>query len=248
MGNGAVYDSYKRRRDELRRRQSTSYAGHLRTEIGQIGRQTQQTASQVESTLKRQNVPLSARVDAAGQLNQQFSQQVGQATSTFIQKEQGRQEQISDQLAEVQAAMDEAEAAKKRQTIDMMIQTGATIGGALLAAPTGGMSLLAGASIGSSVGQASSGAYNVIKGDATAQDYANISEGLLSGAQTVISETKLKSVQTQQQEALGKMDALIQGTGEYRDLDPAKRAEMLDFLGMQYETGVIYELPEKDGR
>jgi hypothetical protein len=230
----------KRKQQELEKQASRSYTGLLRGEISDVGRETERIARETRGFMGRQNVPLSARLEATKELQTNYAGAVGTATRDFMATEQKRQAGISDQLSEVSAAIDEANAQSKRAIQDTAIHVGGFAVGAGITAITGNPAFM---QYGAAAGQVASGGVNIAQGQGTAEDWANIGEGISSGAMTLMSEQKLKSVKAKQQ-------LMVQGVGEIinspnytedQKLNALKYAELQSNMGIYVDTDTILQ-------
>lgn len=126
------------------------------------------------SGLRLGNTSASARYAMQQQAQQQIGSQVGDLYGQAMQTETNRIDQLDTQIGGLQVQQEQYKKqqkaekdAKKRGLLQTAGQVGGAALGALLAVPTGGLSVLAGASIGSGLG----GAVGSVAGKAP-KDYA----------------------------------------------------------------------------
>lgn len=131
--------------------------------------------------------------EGRGQWNQLQQQGYGQALDAAGKREEGLDLKIAEvemQNEQFKEAQSKEKAAKRTSALRTGLQVGGMALGALLAAPTGGMSLLMGASLGGVIGQTASGFMGVNKdGNLTTNpeewDTELIGQGLSSTAQVL---------------------------------------------------------------
>jgi len=210
----ADYLKYQQRK--LREQLAASPYNQLRSEISQVGRETQKVARQTDATLKRQSVPLGARIEGQRQLQTNYAQNISSAYDRVSTQDAQRKQGLMSELDAVNMQIAEQEEQNEKGFLNTAIQAGGTLLGAgigvIAALPTGGMSIGAGAmlggQLGASGGQAISGGYNIAQGDATAQDWANVGQGLISGISTLSEQANLKSIKAENTEAMQAMNVI----------------------------------------
>lgn len=113
------------------------------------------------SGLRLGNASASARAATQQQMQEQIGQQQLDLYSNAITTQANQNQQLDKQIMGLQMAQDQYDEqkkaekqAKKRQLMSTLGQIGGAAAGALLALPTGGMSVMAGAQIGAGLGQA----------------------------------------------------------------------------------------------
>ncbi len=124
----ADYLKYQQRK--LREQLATSPYNQLRQEIGQVGRETQRIAKQTDATLKRQNVPLGARIEGARQLQTDYAQNIGSAFERVSVQDQQRKQDIMRELDAVNVQLAEQEKAEGKGLLNTGIQVASTLAGA----------------------------------------------------------------------------------------------------------------------
>ena len=204
MGNGATYEAYKKRRQNLMQAYSQSPYPQLRQEIGQVGRETQRIAKQTDATLKRQNVPLGARIEGARQLQTDYAQNIGSAFERVSVQDQQRKQDIMRELDAVNVQLAEQEKAEGKGLLNTGIQVASTLAGAGLGLVVSGgnpVGALKFAQYGAAAGQAISGVAGIASGDASEQDWANVGQGIISGVSTLSEQSNLKSIKAENAEA-----------------------------------------------
>jgi len=191
----ANYLKYQQRK--LQEQISLSPYNQLRSEISQVGRETQKIARQTDATLKRQSVPLGARIEGQRQLQTNYAQNIGAAYDRVSTQDQQRKQDLMLQLDEVNMRLEEAEKLedqKGKAMLSTAIQVVSTGAGAAF----GG---IPGAQIGAAAGQAISGVVGAVSGDADEQDWANIGMGVVSGLGVFGEQAALNSVKAENAEA-----------------------------------------------
>ena len=202
----ADYLKYQQRK--LREQLSLSPYNQLQSEVRQVGRETQRIAKQTDATLKRQNVPIGARLEGARELQTNYAQNIGAAYERVSQQDAQRKQGIMGELAAVNMQIAEAKEAKEandKGILNTAIQVGGTVLGALVGSVVPGVGTLAGAQAGAAGGQAISGGYNIAKGDATAQDWSNLGQGIISGVSLGAEQANLKSIKAENTESMAEM-------------------------------------------
>jgi len=198
MGNGTTYNAYKKRRQGLMGELSRSPYNQLQQEVSQVGRETQRIAKQTDATLKRQSVPLGARIESQRQLQTSYAQNVGSAYDRVSTQDAQRKQGLMLELDKVDAQVKAMEEQQNKGVIDTAIQVGSTLLGAGASLIPGvGFTALLGAQYGAAGGQVISGGYNIAQGDATAQDWANIGQGIISGVSLGAEQATLKSIKAE---------------------------------------------------
>ena len=201
----ADYLKYQQRK--LREQLATSPYNQLRQEIGQVGRETQRIAKQTDATLKRQNVPLGARIEGARQLQTDYAQNIGSAFERVSVQDQQRKQDIMRELDAVNVQLAEQEKAEGKGLLNTGIQVASTVIGA-------GVGLMAvnpllgaqiGAQYGASAGQAISGVAGIASGDASEQDWANVGQGIISGVSLGVEQANLNSIKAENTESMAEM-------------------------------------------
>ena len=198
----ADYLKYQQRK--LREQLATSPYNQLRQEIGQVGRETQRIAKQTGDTLKRQNVPLGARIEGARQLQTDYAQNIGSAFERVSVQDQQRKQDIMRELDAVNVQLAEQEKAEGKGLLNTGIQVASTLAGAGLGLVVSGgnpVGALKFAQYGASAGQAISGVAGIASGDASEQDWANVGQGIISGVSTLSEQSNLKSIKAENAEA-----------------------------------------------
>ena len=198
----ADYLKYQQRK--LREQLATSPYNQLRQEIGQVGRETQRIAKQTDATLKRQNVPLGARIEGARQLQTDYAQNIGSAFERVSVQDQQRKQDIMRELDAVNVQLAEQEKAEGKGLLNTGIQVASTLAGAGLGLVVSGgnpVGALKFAQYGASAGQAISGVAGIASGDASEQDWANVGQGIISGVSTLSEQSNLKSIKAENAEA-----------------------------------------------
>jgi len=169
----------------------------------------QEMNNQLQSVLQQTNASAGARVAATVRGQQQLQDERQGMYSKAVDAMSARTTQLTDKFAEV--SMKEAELAEQQKIEKSEKRTGAmrtglkiagmVIGGAL-AAPTGGMSLMAGLSIGGGLGQMAGGAMGIDKQGNLSMDASQFDpEAIITGAATAVgsyvghlNETKLNEM------------------------------------------------------
>ena len=208
MGNGASYNAYKKRKQRLTEAYSQSPYSQLQSEVRQVGRETQRAVKQTGDILKRQNAPIGARLEATRELQTNYAQNIGAAYERVSQQDQQRKQGLILELEEVNARMAEAKEAEDKAALNTAIQVVSTgVGAAVGFVGTGfnPAGALAGAQYGAAAGQAISGGYNIAKGDATAQDWSNLGQGIISGVSLGAEQATLKSIKAENTESMAEM-------------------------------------------
>jgi len=198
----ADYLKYQQRK--LREQLATSPYNQLRQEIGQVGRETQRIAKQTDATLKRQNVPLGARIEGARQLQTDYAQNIGSAFERVSVQDQQRKQDIMRELDAVNVQLAEQEKAEGKGLLNTGIQVASTLAGAGLGLVVSGgnpVGALKFAQYGAAAGQAISGVAGIASGDASEQDWANVGQGIISGVSTLSEQSNLKSIKAENAEA-----------------------------------------------
>jgi len=198
----ADYLKYQQRK--LREQLATSPYNQLRQEIGQVGRETQRIAKQTDATLKRQNVPLGARIEGARQLQTDYAQNIGSAFERVSVQDQQRKQDIMRELDAVNVQLAEQEKAEGKGLLNTGIQVASTLAGAGLGLVVSGgnpVGALKFAQYGAAAGQAISGVAGIASGDASEQDWANVGQGIISGVSTLSEQSNLKSIKAENTEA-----------------------------------------------
>ena len=205
----ADYLKYQQRK--LREQLATSPYNQLRQEIGQVGRETQRIAKQTDATLKRQNVPLGARIEGARQLQTDYAQNIGSAFERVSVQDQQRKQDIMRELDAVNVQLAEQEKAEGKGLLNTGIQVVSTVIGAGLGLMAGNplLGALKGAQYGAAAGQAISGVAGIASGDASEQDWANVGQGIISGVSTLSEQSNLKSIKAENTEAMQVMTNLF---------------------------------------
>jgi len=206
MGNGTTYNAYKKRRQGLMGELSRSPYNQLQQEVSQVGRETQRIAKQTDATLKRQSVPLGARIESQRQLQTSYAQNVGSAYDRVSTQDAQRKQGLMLELDKVDAQVKAMEEQQNKGVIDTAIQVGSTLLGAGASLIPGvGFTALLGAQYGAAGGQVISGGYNIAQGDATAQDWANIGQGIISGVSLGAEQATLKSIKAENTASMSEM-------------------------------------------
>ena len=193
-------DYLKYQQRKLREQLSLSPYNQLQSEVRQVGRETQRIAKQTDATLKRQNVPLGARIESARELQTNYAQNIGAAYERVSLQDQQRKQGLISELEAVNIQMAEQKEAEDKSTLNTALQVGGTIVGAAAGfIGTGGnpVGALMGAQYGAAAGQAISGGYNIAKGDASAQDWSNLGQGIISGVSLGVEQANLKSIKAE---------------------------------------------------
>jgi len=231
----ADYLKYQQRK--LREQLSLSPYNQLQSEVRQVGRETQRIAKQTDATLKRQNVPIGARLEGARELQTNYAQNIGAAYERVSQQDAQRKQGIMGELAAVNMQIAEAKEAKEandKGILNTAIQVGGTVLGALVGSVVPGVGTLAGAQAGAAGGQAISGGYNIAKGDATAQDWSNLGQGIISGVSLGAEQANLKSVKAENAEAMQYMTQVWNN----KDISDPQRKWMYDQITLGLGQGM----------
>jgi len=205
----ADYLKYQQRK--LREQLAASPYNQLRSEISQVGRETQKVARQTDATLKRQSVPLGARIEGQRQLQTNYAQNISSAYDRVSTQDAQRKQGLMSELDAVNMQIAEQEEQNEKGFLNTAIQVGGTIAGAGIGFVASGFNpagALIGAQYGASAGQATSGVVGLASGDATAQDWANAGQGLISGISTLSEQANLKSIKAENTEAMQAMNVI----------------------------------------
>ena len=139
-------------------------------QIGRVGSMLSQPyqdmSKQIEYGLERGGAPLATKFDTALQQQQQLAGMLGQQYEGAVTRDIERKDILTRDISELEFKSDIFEEQKKKEDEakeQKWWQVGAQAAGAglgaLLAAPTGGLSVLAGAQLGSAVGGGVAGAF-----------------------------------------------------------------------------------------
>jgi hypothetical protein len=150
---GEHYLKYQKR--ALQRQLANSPYSGFRQASQNIGRQFGESTTQSMNIMKRQGVPLQQRIAVTQQTQQGYASQMGQQFRDLRQQEMVRQNQISNQLAETNAKLDEIQEQKDNAWKQVLFQTGGAAVGAVAGYYAGDPMM--GAQIGASLGQAAGG-------------------------------------------------------------------------------------------
>ena len=199
---------------KLQEQLSQSPYSNLQREISQVGRETRKIARDTDATLKRQSVPLGARIEGQRQLQTNYAQNIDSAYDRVSSQDQQRKQDLMLRLDEVNMRLEEAEAQKKDGILNTAIQVGGTVLGAGVGLALGNP--LLGAQVGAAAGQLISGVQGATSGDADEQDFARIGTGIVSGLGVYGEQSALNSVKAENTEAQAYLGNLV-NSGQFDD-------------------------------
>ena len=156
-----IYDNYLTRL--RKRRQEKPYTYYAQSQIRSLAPAFTELRNEYANRLRRQDLPETLAQDYALKSTRGVAEQYRQIYSEAETKEMERKRQINQQIDEVEFKKEQYEEQKKEEEERKKnsfwkgaLQILGTGAGALLAAPTGGMSVLAGAQLGAAAGSVGS--------------------------------------------------------------------------------------------
>ena len=198
---------------------------------------TNKYASDAMSGMRLGNVSASARAASLQQALQRTNEGLADLTSTKMQSDQQRNERLNLAIGEIETKREEylrqqkqAEKQKERGLMQTIGQVGGAVAGALLAIPTGGMSMLSGSAIGSGLGSIAGSLINA----GLPQDYAGAVQGVsdaFSAYSNYANEMKTKST----------LNAVSQNMGILAQLPASTQANAFNTINMMISSGANSE-------